>query len=128
MSAARGGSVQAIAAWSWDGPDIPAASSPQEQQERVTTTLARTLERVPAPAGVTVAAEVVEGRPADVLSRAARDADLLVLGSHGHGRLRHAALGSVSENCVRKASCPVVVLPVPSSTPQPAPDPAVAQP
>jgi nucleotide-binding universal stress UspA family protein len=63
-------------------------------------------------AGVPVTAEVVEGKPAEVLSAAARPADLLVLGSHGHGRMRHTVLGSVNEECVRKASCPVVVIPV----------------
>ena len=45
---------------------------------------------------------------------AARSADLLVLGSHGHSRLQHTVLGSVSEECIRKATCPVVVIPVPA--------------
>jgi hypothetical protein len=60
-----------------------------------------------------IAAEVIEGRPADVLAAAGSAADLLVLGSHGHSRVRHTVLGSVSEDCIRKASCPVVVIPVP---------------
>jgi nucleotide-binding universal stress UspA family protein len=34
-------------------------------------------------------------------------------GSHGNGRAYHAALGSVSEESVRYAFCPVVVVPVP---------------
>jgi len=49
----------------------------------------------------------------EVLTTAAADADLLVLGSHGHGRLFHAVLGSVAEQCIRAAVCPVVVVPVP---------------
>ncbi len=60
-----------------------------------------------------IAREVIEGRPADVLAGAARGADLLVLGSHGHSRVRHTVLGSVSEDCIRKAAGPVVVVPVP---------------
>src|SRR6185436_6191455 len=71
---------------------------------------------------VPVAAEVIEGSPGATLARAAGSADLLVLGSHGHSRVRRTVLGSVSEECIRKATCPVVVVPVP------APDRADAQP
>ena len=67
-----------------------------------------------------VAAEVIEGRPADVLAAAGSAADLLVLGSHGHSRVRHTVLGSVSEECVRKATCPVVVIPAPAERHEPA--------
>jgi nucleotide-binding universal stress UspA family protein len=62
---------------------------------------------------VAIAAETVQAGPAAALTRAARDADLLVLGSHGHGRLHHAVVGSVAEECIRAAACPVVVVPVP---------------
>lgn len=54
-----------------------------------------------------------------------RAADLLVLGSHGHSRVRHTVLGSVSEDCIRKASCPVVVIPVPVERSERASEPAV---
>jgi nucleotide-binding universal stress UspA family protein len=46
-----------------------------------------------------------------VLCQAARDADLLVLGSHGHDRVYHTVLGSTAEECVESAGCPVVVIP-----------------
>ena len=49
----------------------------------------------------------------------------LVLGSHGHRRVRHTVLGSVSEDCIRKATCPVVVIPVPADRRQPADDHAM---
>lgn len=48
-----------------------------------------------------------------VLVRAARDAALLVVGSHGQGRLAAALLGSVSAYCTGHATCPVVVVPDP---------------
>ncbi|MFC7479041.1 universal stress protein [Luedemannella flava] len=51
------------------------------------------------------------GRAATVLTAAARRADLLVLGSHGHSRTWHTVLGSVTEECVRNVTCPIVVLP-----------------
>ncbi|GAA5152298.1 MULTISPECIES: universal stress protein [Amycolatopsis] len=64
------------------------------------------------PPAVTVGTRAVVGDPAQVLLAAAEDADLLVLGSHGHGLGLHALLGSVSAQCLRFASCPVVILPV----------------
>jgi nucleotide-binding universal stress UspA family protein len=50
----------------------------------------------------------VEEEPAKALLDAARDADLLVVGSHGHG-LSGLLLGSVSLECVQHALCPVLV-------------------
>jgi nucleotide-binding universal stress UspA family protein len=38
---------------------------------------------------------------------------MLVLGSHGHGRLHHAVLGSVSAESAPQAKCPVVIYPLP---------------
>ena len=53
---------------------------------------------------------VTEGHAAEVLARAARGADLLVVGSRGHGAFASTMIGSVSLNCVLHAHCPVVVL------------------
>ena len=53
---------------------------------------------------------VLEGHPAPMLLEQARDADLLVVGSRGHGEFTGMLLGSVSEHCVAHASCPVVVV------------------
>jgi nucleotide-binding universal stress UspA family protein len=58
-----------------------------------------------------VDAELVCGGPPEVLVQASAGAQLLVLGSHGHGRLVEAVLGSVAQYCVRNAACPVVVIP-----------------
>ncbi|MGC8462068.1 MAG: universal stress protein [Acidimicrobiales bacterium] len=51
----------------------------------------------------------VEGPPARRLVAAAEDADVLVVGSRGHGGLTGTLLGSVSLFCVTHAPCPVVV-------------------
>jgi nucleotide-binding universal stress UspA family protein len=59
---------------------------------------------------VTMQTEVLEGPPALMLLRAARDADLLVVGSRGHGAFAGMLLGSVSEHCAHHATCPVVVV------------------
>ncbi|GAA3950458.1 universal stress protein [Actinoplanes auranticolor] len=127
-AATRGGAVQAVIAWSWDGLEYGpiAATQPQEEAERAGRLLDHEIEELVARNGssLPVAGEVIEGRPADVLSAAARTADLLVLGSHGHSRVRHTVLGSVSEDCIRKATCPVVVIPVPGERPETAAEPA----
>ncbi len=57
-----------------------------------------------------VSAEVVNGHPAEVLLHAAADADLLVVGSRGHGRFAEALLGSVAQHCVHHAQCPVLIV------------------
>ena len=46
-----------------------------------------------------------------VLARAAADADLLVVGSHGYGNVSGVATGSVADDCLAEAACPVVVIP-----------------
>jgi nucleotide-binding universal stress UspA family protein len=53
---------------------------------------------------------VLEGRPVPTLVEVANGADLLVVGSSGHGALVGMLLGSVSEHCIGHASCPVVVV------------------
>ncbi|MHA6781968.1 universal stress protein [Pseudonocardia saturnea] len=57
---------------------------------------------------VTVTA--VGGGAAEVLTRAGRDADLLVVGSRGRGGFASMVLGSVGLQCVLHASCPVTVV------------------
>jgi nucleotide-binding universal stress UspA family protein len=59
---------------------------------------------------VEVQQRVLRGHPAAVLLDEAKDADLLVVGSHGHGRFVDALLGSVSQQCIHHATCPVVVI------------------
>lgn len=59
---------------------------------------------------VTVTATAIEGHPAKVLVDAAQHASMLVVGSSGHGAFAGRLLGSVSENCARHATCPVVIV------------------
>lgn len=53
---------------------------------------------------------VIEGHPAVELLKAAETAELLVVGSRGHGAFTGMLLGSVSEHCVSHSPCPVVVV------------------
>lgn len=54
------------------------------------------------------------GAPAPSILRLARGvrADCIVLGSHGHGLLYDLAVGSVAQGVLKRASCPVLVVPV----------------
>jgi nucleotide-binding universal stress UspA family protein len=61
---------------------------------------------------VTVVTEVVQGIPYEALVRAGDNADLLVLASHGHNHGHLAVVGSVTEGCIRNATCPVLVIPL----------------
>jgi nucleotide-binding universal stress UspA family protein len=59
---------------------------------------------------VQVSTVVAEGPPALELLKTAKNADLLVVGSRGHGAFAGMLLGSVSEHCVTHSPCPVVVV------------------
>ena len=64
---------------------------------------------------------VAQGHPVSVLLDAAAGADLLVVGSRGHGGFTGMLLGSVSEHVVAHAPCAVVVVKTPLAT-EDAPD------
>jgi len=65
--------------------------------------------------GVDAQAILLKGEAAATIVEKARDldADMIILGSHGHGLLHKALLGSVSEAVLRRANCNVLVVPVP---------------
>jgi nucleotide-binding universal stress UspA family protein len=62
--------------------------------------------------GVSVTTTIVEGIPKNVIVQEAQDwdADLIVLGSHGYGRVRRMVLGSVAGAVVATAPCSVQVV------------------
>ena len=70
---------------------------------------ASVIEALPA-SDVEIEQRVVQGTPAGVLVDESRDADLLVVGSRGHGGFAQLLLGSVSQQCAQHAECPVVIV------------------
>ncbi len=108
QAALTGAELHAVIAWQlseiygYTGRDY-AADAAEVLQKAVSDTLG------PDP-GIPLVTEVVEGHPAQVLTAMCRDADLLVVGSRGHGAFEGMLLGSVSQHCVQHACCPVVVV------------------
>ena len=54
---------------------------------------------------------VVEGDPAETLCERSAGADLLVVGSRGHGGFARLMLGSVSSACAHRSRCPIAIVP-----------------
>jgi nucleotide-binding universal stress UspA family protein len=57
--------------------------------------------------------QIAEGSPLHALLDYVKEsgADLVVLGSHGHGAIASLLLGSVAEGMVRKATVPTLIVP-----------------
>ena len=76
--------------------------------------LARAREKAEA-AGVSVETTLLEGSPAAELCAFAKERGvrMIVVGTHGWGRVMGALFGSVSSAVLHKANCPVLVVPPP---------------
>lgn len=69
----------------------------------------------PSEAPVNMEARLQEGDAAREILRTAEECpcDLIVMGTHGRTETRGLAMGSVAENVIRKAPCPVIVVRIP---------------
>ena len=92
--------------YGWAVP-IPDDFDPEADTRKVLdTAIAGALSEHP---GLKAEARLINGHPAPVLVEASKGADLLVVGSRGHGEFVGMLIGSVSEYCVTNAHCPVLV-------------------
>jgi nucleotide-binding universal stress UspA family protein len=114
----RGAEVHVVTVWHTDPPPVegppPMVGIPYRAKESALAEQQAQQDRVMAEVrcdGVTVHRHMVEQWPPRALVKMCADADLLVLGRHGHSWLTEKLLGSVSAYCVRHAACPVVVTP-----------------
>jgi nucleotide-binding universal stress UspA family protein len=110
----RGASIRVVHAWSLSyavgaGFAVPAFSV-AELQRASEELLDAVIREVGGVEGMHVEPVSVEGTPARVLVEAAQGADLLVVGSRGHGGFAGLLLGSVSQQCAHHAPCPLVIV------------------
>jgi len=108
-----GAMLEAVTTWEWPtsygwSPPYPSDWDPSADAQEV---LADAVKRIrQTHSGVGLKTNVVESHPAPALVELSLRADLLVVGSRGHGEFVGMLLGSVSEHCVTNAHCPVVVM------------------
>jgi nucleotide-binding universal stress UspA family protein len=106
----------------WDLPDIPAAGWVDDWNPEKDTAahLHTTLEEVLGSQPQVRAREIVRrGSAARELVQASQGAQLLIVGSRGHGGFTGLLLGSVSSACAEHAHCPVLI--IHGDTPPPPP-------
>lgn len=103
--------LRVVHAWRFQ-PNAAADVADRDDQERwvrdsVREAVATVAERHPA---LSVTTDVQEGSPVETLVAAAADAELLVLGSRGHGPVVGFLLGSVGQQVIAEAARPVVLV------------------
>jgi nucleotide-binding universal stress UspA family protein len=107
-----GSRLQVVMSWEWPSSLGWAVPVPDDfnPEDNVRATLESTLQGVRSeyPA-LSLEPLVVAGHPAPVLVDASKGADLLVVGSRGHGEFVGMLIGSVSEYCATNAHCPVLI-------------------
>lgn len=93
-------------------PEPDEVTKAREHAEQALDAVVRSRGRLPE---VPVTVEVDYGSAADRILERARDADLVVLGAHGSGRVAMPVIGSVLGKVLRHAATPVTVIPRPSA-------------
>ena len=107
----RGLALRVVQAWRFQPYEAIDAADPDTQAAWVRDALAEAARTVTARhTGLDVTTDVVEGDTVDTLVAAAADAELLVLGSRGHGPVVGFLLGSVGQQVIAEAIRPVVLV------------------
>lgn len=120
-AALRGASVEAVEVWADPyGGDMSLELNMEHfraerivqlerAEDRLAATVGETAARHP---GLVVVPVLLQGEdPAQILCERSADADLLVVGSRGHGGFLRLTLGSVGDACAHHSKCPVAIIP-----------------
>ncbi len=108
-----GAQVEALTTWEWPNTFgvtlvVPEGYDPEADARDILEDSIKAAQE--AHPDVVIRPIVVRSHPAPALVEASRGADLVVVGSRGHGEFTGMLLGSVSEHCASNAHCPVLVL------------------
>ena len=115
----RDGQLRLITAWNkapmaWYPAVLETAAgeiAAEESPEQIAGTIQAEALKSAAGEGVTATGQVVQSEsPASAILDAAKDADLVVVGSRGHGGFPGLHLGSVTTQVINHAPCPVLVV------------------
>jgi nucleotide-binding universal stress UspA family protein len=107
-----GSRLEIVMTWEWPmsygwAAPVPSNFDPEEDvRAALESAVAKVRDVYP---GLSIDPRVVSGHPAPILVEASKGADLLVVGSRGHGEFVGMLIGSVSEYCATNAHCPVLV-------------------
>jgi nucleotide-binding universal stress UspA family protein len=107
-----GSSLDVVMTWEWPSSygwavPVPDDFDPESEMRGTLDTAVAAI-RADHP-GLSVNPRLTRGHPAPVLVEASKGADLLVVGSRGHGEFVGMMIGSVSEYCATNAHCPVLI-------------------
>ena len=114
LAVGAGATVEAVTGWQypvltgWGTAAIPMDYDLAETMEKMLTDTGDATFGADRPAGLKLT--VAEGHPASVLLERSADAQMLVVGSRGHGCFMGLLLGSISANVAEHAGCPVLVV------------------
>jgi nucleotide-binding universal stress UspA family protein len=107
--------VEVVHAWSLPAiPASPYVAIPYYSEAAMDASGTEILDRALAEANtadITITRRVVKGASAPALLEAAESANLLVVGTRGHGGFAGLLLGSTSQHCAQHPPCPVVIVP-----------------
>ena len=115
-AAAHGHTLRVVTAWSvpvtaLSPGGLPAPYPIDELESDARAAQDAVIAKADMPEGLTIEHHIVEGGPGAALLQAAESADLLVIGSRGHGGFTGLLLGSVGQQVTGHSACPVVVVP-----------------
>ncbi|MFJ1969780.1 universal stress protein [Streptomyces sp. NPDC087903] len=107
----RGLALRVVHAWQFEPNEAIGAADPDTEAGWVRDMLAEAAGTVTGHhRGLEVSTDVLEGSPVEALVAAAAEAEVLVLGSRGHGPVVGFLLGSVGQQVIAEAGRPVVLV------------------